>query len=299
MPENAIRNYDVKVVTRSQAVAYQSFGWVRSKDPVPPDTKVKSKKEPLLVLKRKLEFGLNPKLAAYEKEYQKLEKKKYRSKPILGILAFILMLAFLLVTGVELYFGISAGLEKMNAGTELANESEKAASAAEPLPDASTPGETATDETATEDGGILGTIKGILETVKADYLSKVTGLFDGKTDETTSEYTPGIADTLSDMLGEPIGYFISGDTIVALISLILAIIFIILFAKVCGLKKKRIAKAAKMEDIRESAEDIVDTMRRNDLSLMGKSQRKQYMWETIITNAIRNANNYGNDDDDE
>ena len=83
MAETATRNYDVKAVTRQQAVAYQSFGWIRSKEPVPEDLKYKSK-QPLVLLKRKLEFGLNPKLSEYEKSYEKLEKKKYRSKPVLS-----------------------------------------------------------------------------------------------------------------------------------------------------------------------------------------------------------------------
>lgn len=303
MSEIATRNYDMKVVTRTQAVSYQSFGWVRSKDPVPADTKVKSKKEPLVVMKRKLEFGLNPKLASYEKEYRKLEKKKYRSKPILGIISFILMLAFLLVCGVELYFGISSGLKKMteaqNEEKERLDEEEAAANAAEPSDETTDGSDETSEEPDEESDGVLGQIKDILDTVKADYLSKVTGFLDGTTDEATGEYTPGIADNIADMLGKPIGYFISADTIVGLVCLILAIVFIILFAKVCGLKKKRIAKFEKMNDIRESAEEIVDAMRKSDLSLMGKTQRKQYMWESIITNAIRNANDYGNEENED
>ena len=121
MAETATRNYDVKAVTRQQAVAYQSFGWIRSKEPVPEDLKYKSK-QPLVLLKRKLEFGLNPKLSEYEKSYEKLEKKKYRSKPVLGIISFILMLAFILLAGIELYFGVSAGLDKMK--TDSGNDIE-------------------------------------------------------------------------------------------------------------------------------------------------------------------------------
>lgn len=309
MAETATRNYDVKAVTRQQAVAYQSFGWIRSKEPVPEDLKHKSK-QPLVLLKRKLEFGLNPKLSEYEKSYEKLEKKKYRSKPVLGIISFILMLAFIVLAGIELYFGVSAGLDKMktDSGNDIELETDNTDNQEKTLKSASLTVDNSDSEIILDDSdsetadssssGILGQIEEILNKIKVDYLSKITSVFDGKTDENTGEYTPGIADNIASNLGAPISYFISADTFVGIIALVLAIIFIIIFARVCSIKKRRIAKEYKMASIREEAEIIVLEMRKSDLSLMGKTQRKQYLWESIITNAIRNANGMDDEDDD-
>ena len=148
----------------------------------------------------------------------------------------------------------------------------------------------------TEEGtnGILA----ILDNIKANYLSKVTSLLEGKTNEATGEYENGIVDTLKEMLGEPIGNYINADILVGAVALILAIIFIIWFAAIVNQPKKRMKNEAKKADLRDQAWEIVSEMRRQDLSLMGKTERKRYMWESIITNAIRNANPDDDDDDD-
>ena len=68
-------------------------------------------------MKRKLDFGLNPTINSLEKRYDRLSKKKYNKKPLLGIIAFLFMIVFLAVAGLELYFGLSAVLEA-NATTD-------------------------------------------------------------------------------------------------------------------------------------------------------------------------------------
>lgn len=303
MQEKTSRNYDVKAVARSEVVAYQSFGWVKSKEPVPAEMMPKKAKQPYVLMKRKFEFGANSALANNEKEYEKLKKKKYRQKPILGIITFILMLALLVFAGVELYFGISSGIEKVKADKEASpdkpNDEETPSNAAE----ATEPGTDTTEENGTEGeetaaAGPLEQVKNILNDVQEKYLSKVTDIFDGKTNAETGEYTPGIADNLANAMQPPIKYFINANNIVALIALVLAIIFIIIFAEVCKVKKKRAAKAAKMNDILVDSEEIAEEMRRRDLSLMGKIQRKQYMWTNIIANGIRQANGVDEEDDE-
>lgn len=278
MQETTSRNYDVKAVERTEVPAYQSFGWVKSKEPVPEEMMPKKAKQPYVLMKRKFEFGANSALANNEKEYEKLKKKKYRQKPILGIITFILMLALLVFTGVELYFGISSGIEKVKADKQTPEE------------------QPAGEETAA--AGPLEQVKKILNDVQEKYLSKVTDIFDGKTNAETGEYTPGIADNLANSMQPPIKYFINANNIVALIALVLAIIFIIIFAEVCKVKKKRAAKAAKMNDILVDSEEIAEEMRRRDLSLMGRTQRKQYMWTNIIANGIRQANGVDEEDDE-
>lgn len=278
MQETTSRNYDVKAVERTEVPAYQSFGWVKSKEPVPEEMMPKKAKQPYVLMKRKFEFGANSALANNEKEYEKLKKKKYRQKPILGIITFILMLALLVFAGVELYFGISSGIEKVKADKQTPEE------------------QPAGEETAT--AGPLEQVKKILNDVQEKYLSKVTDIFDGKTNAETGEYTPGIADNLANAMQPPIKYFINANNIVALIALVLAIIFIIIFAEVCKVKKKRAAKAAKMNDILVDSEEIAEEMRRRDLSLMGRTQRKQYMWTNIIANGIRQANGVDEEDDE-
>lgn len=278
MQETTSRNYDVKAVERTEVPAYQSFGWVKSKEPVPEEMMPKKAKQPYVLMKRKFEFGANSALANNEKEYEKLKKKKYRQKPILGIITFILMLALLVFAGVELYFGISSGIEKVKADKQTPEE------------------QPAGEETAA--AGPLEQVKKILNDVQEKYLSKVTDIFDGKTNAETGEYTPGIADNLANSMQPPIKYFINANNIVALIALVLAIIFIIIFAEVCKVKKKRAAKAAKMNDILVDSEEIAEEMRRRDLSLMGRTQRKQYMWTNIIANGIRQANGVDEEDDE-
>lgn len=278
MQETTSRNYDVKAVERTEVPAYQSFGWVKSKEPVPEEMMPKKAKQPYVLMKRKFEFGANSALANNEKEYEKLKKKKYRQKPILGIITFILMLALLVFAGVELYFGISSGIEKVKADKQTPEE------------------QPAGEETAA--AGPLEQVKKILNDVQEKYLSKATDIFDGKTNAETGEYTPGIADNLANAMQPPIKYFINANNIVALIALVLAIIFIIIFAEVCKVKKKRAAKAAKMNDILVDSEEIAEEMRRRDLSLMGRTQRKQYMWTNIIANGIRQANGVDEEDDE-
>lgn len=302
MQETTSRNYDVKAVERTEVPAYQSFGWVKSKEPVPEEMMPKKAKQPYVLMKRKFEFGANSALANNEKEYEKLKKKKYRQKPILGIITFILMLALLIFAGVELYFGISSGIEKVKADKQTPAEQpaegetpSNAAEATEPGTDATEDG-TAGEETAA--AGPLEQVKKILNDVQEKYLSKVTDIFDGKTNAETGEYTPGIADNLANAMQPPIKYFINANNIVALIALVLAIIFIIIFAEVCKVKKKRAAKAAKMNDILVDSEEIAEEMRRRDLSLMGRTQRKQYMWTNIIANGIRQANGVDEEDDE-
>ena len=266
------KSFDQKAFTRAQALKYTSFGWIRSKAPIPAD--LKRAKNADVLMKRKLDFGMNPRINAYEKQYAKLEKKKYNKKPLLGIISFLLMLVFLLVAGIELYFGISTALN----GTKT----EEPASATE-----------------TESTDVLGTVKNILDTVKTDYLSKITSLIDGKTDETTGEYQEGFVDSLKNMVGAPISDYINADLLVGIVVLLLSIIFIVWFAEVCKQPKKRAKNEARKEEIRQNAHEIVMDMRRQDLSLMGKTERKSFVWETIITNAIRNANATDDDDDDD
>ena len=266
------KSFDQKAFTRAQALKYTSFGWIRSKAPIPAD--LKRAKNADVLMKRKLDFGMNPRINAYEKQYAKLEKKKYNKKPLLGIISFLLMLVFLLVAGIELYFGISTALN----GTKT----EEPASATE-----------------TESTDVLGTVKNILDTVKTDYLSKITSLIDGKTDETTGEYQEGFVDSLKNMVGAPISDYINADLLVGIVVLLLSIIFIVWFAEVCKQPKKRAKNEARKEEIRQNAHEIVMNMRRQDLSLMGKTERKSFVWETIITNAIRNANATDDDDDDD
>ena len=266
------KSFDQKAFTRAQALKYTSFGWIRSKASIPAD--LKRAKNADVLMKRKLDFGMNPRINAYEKQYAKLEKKKYNKKPLLGIISFLLMLVFLLVAGIELYFGISTALN--------GSKTEEPASATE-----------------TESTDVLGTVKNILDTVKTDYLSKITSLIDGKTDETTGEYQEGFVDSLKNMVGAPVSDYINADLLVGIVVLLLSIIFIVWFAEVCKQPKKRAKNEARKEEIRQNAHEIVMDMRRQDLSLMGKTERKSYVWETIITNAIRNANATDDDDDDD
>ncbi|MGN1042489.1 MAG: hypothetical protein ACI4SK_03285 [Christensenellales bacterium] len=102
----ANRNVEIKNVRSKDVNAYRNFGWVRTNDK--PENVKSGKKAPDVVIKRKISYSDNVDLANCEKRYFKLYKKKYRQKPILGILSFILMLAFLVVAVFELYFGISA-----------------------------------------------------------------------------------------------------------------------------------------------------------------------------------------------
>lgn len=289
--------YQEKAVTRAQSLEYTAFGWIRSKAPVPEE--LKRPKNADVLMKRKLDFGMNSTINSLEKRYERLSKKKYNKKPLLGIISFLFMLVFLAVAGIELYFGLSTVLapdNTTNGNEEINNEDTPANEAA---------GESSTDENAdventdNADGGIMGTVLTVLEDIKTNYLSKVTSLLEGKTNEATGEYENGIVDTLKELLGEPIGNYINADVLVGIVALLIAIIFIIWFGAVASQPRKRAKNEAKKADIRDKAWEVVMEMRRQDLSLMGRTERKRYLWESIITNAIRNANPEEDDDDDD
>ncbi len=121
MATAAIRNFDEKNIRRKDLEAYRIFGWVKSKKK--PENVKGGKRAPDLVIRRKLEYSCNTALTDCEKKYFKLYKKKYRQKPIRGILSFVLMIAFLAVAVLELIIGISAILpEKTETPAETPEE---------------------------------------------------------------------------------------------------------------------------------------------------------------------------------
>ncbi len=315
----AYKNYEQKQVTSAQAVAYQSFGWIRSNErPDPALIKGKRKAVRNVVIKRKNDFGENAKINDLEKRYQKLEKKRYKNKPLLGIITFILMLALLVVGGLELYLGITKALDakaeydanlEENAGEEgdeELNEEENLVSAAakeeadeENKEEEKAEGEEGTEgEEGAEGEEAAGGIGAIIENIDKNYLSLITNFLEGTTDEETGEYTPGIIDNVTANLPEALAIYINANMVVGVVAVILGIVFLIIFAEVAKMKKKRAKKFAKMEAIQEEAEQIVDSMRRRDLSLMGKTQRQQYVWRNIIASAIKDAMPAQDDDDD-
>lgn len=291
--------YDSKAVTRRQASAYSSFGWVLSKEA--PNVQKKKKNSPEVVVKRKLGFADNPELARCENEYLKLEKKKYRQLPILGIICFLLMIAFLFVAGMELGYGIADIVEKSKvekseeSGEEAAIN--KIVTAEAPATDA------AADDESEEEGeeqGIVDMIKEYAGMVKTDYLSYINNLFDGKTNEETGEYEPGFIDNIKESLPEEMADYFTSEIVVGVIALILFILCLIFFCEIAKKKKKRRKKFAKMAALRRQGEAIVNDMRKSDLSLMNKSERKHYSMQIMLTNAIRDAlGARGGDDDDD
>lgn len=408
-------NFEVKAAPISKAYDYSSFGWTRAKGDVPEGTKVKSKKEQVVPLRRRLAYGRDGMLRAYENEYLKREKKKYRQLPILGIICFFLMLAFLAVAGVEFYFGITQGLDRMNpTGTynyyndngemdayplfeltkdawayrtsdaetpadsgkiinkvtmlelyvtvddeipedasplfvitvgrgvitfldapsqemignkyfseksKLAEkytvpkveETEEASSAPANADADPEEGEEAAPEQAGGINAILDKVVNILNTYHDAYITKVTGFLDGKivaaaTNE-ESEVVPahvdgGFISGIAEKIGSPIGGFISGDTVVAIVALILFILMAIFFSAITKKKSKRKANEARKADLLQRGRDRVMELQRTNPALMNKSQRKMLMWETVLTNALRNAGIGGNSgaiggDDDE
>ena len=398
--QNIISNGSVesKGVAASKAYNYSAFGWTRAKGAVPAGTKVK-KKEQAVLIKRRVGYGQDPELRRYEDEYLKREKKRYRQLPILGILTFFLMIAFLAVAGVEFYFGISQGLERMNPtgtynyyndngekddyplfeltkdtwayrttdaetpsdsgklvnkvtmlelyetvddeipedaaplfvitvnrgvitfldapsqamiGTKYFSDKSKLAEKytmpqAEENNDASSAPANADDDAEPEAGeeeaaapseGILDKVVGILNKYHDAYITKVTGFLDGEATAATTdgegEAVPaqmkgGFISGIAEKIGSPIGCFISGDTVVALVALILFILMAIFFSAITKKKKKRRENEARKMQLLQLGRQRVMELQRTNPVLMGKAQRKAFMWETILTNALRNA----------
>jgi cell division protein FtsB len=285
--------YEEKAVTRAQAMNYRFFGWVRTNDKIPADNRKKGKNAPEVVIKRHIEFGADPRIASYENEYRKLEKKKYRRLPILGILCFLLMLIFIAVSGIELYYGITKALDSVKAANASnVNSRILAAEESAETTDAASP------ETSSAFDTVKTKILDVLNTVKTNYISKATVYLDGKTDEQTGEYTQGIVDKIDSAVGKPVATYLNVDMFAGVVSLILGILFLIFFCSIVKIPKKRAKKEYKMADCQAKAKDAVDKMRRSDLSLMSRDERKQYMWETIISNAIKSANAVEQSDDD-
>lgn len=296
--------YDSKAVTRRQATAYSSFGWVLSNEK--PNVAKKKKNSPEVVVRRKLGFADNPELARVENEYLKLEKKKYRQLPILGIICFFLMIAFLFVSAMELAYGISDIIAKSKEKKDAAVE-DKPETAIVRILTAEEAADKADDkdkkDDAAEDGeaqGIMDMVKEYAGLVKNDYLSYINNLFDGKTNEETGEYTPGILDKAKESLPESIVDYVTSEIVVGVIALILFILCLIFFCEIAKKKSKRAKKNARMAMLRRDGEQIVNDMRRSDLSLMNKADRKRYATQMMLTNAIRDAlGNRGDDYDDD
>ena len=374
-------NYSIKSIDQCKYGEYQNFGWVRSKREFGAEEKKKHSKEPQMFVKRRNGFSYNPRLLELESRYEKLSKKKFHkgAAVIVGIIFFILMIAFLAVAGVELYYGISKGVEiskfpgtyyfygtvdkktdsvyftldkantwdysKQTTGnleikngtisfytvdkdnnktlvytgtvkdgvltvttntktpkttkyfTDTCKEEKKLSPVATPA-NASQTDTTTTDTATTENKGILDTIKGVLDNVHDNYLSKVTGIFDGKTDD-AGVYTDGIADKVGAILPSPVNLFISADTLVGLIAFILFIVCLIIFCECSAKQKKKYLKRqGQIASILAEAKSTVQRMKENDMSLMNKGERKMYMWETVISNGIRKANGGDDEDDD-
>ena len=297
-------NYSIKSIDQTKYGDYQAFGWVRSKQGLGADAPKKSK-VPQMFVKRRNGFSYNPRLNDLEATYEKLSKKKHHKAAcvIVGIIFFILFVAFLAVAGVELYFGISNGVKLLKENKATAENEEtpsEAAYAAE---------QEAPEEGEEEEVAKTNPILDILNKIHDEYLSKVTGLVEKKEvdeagnpvldEETGEQVKSGIAVKLADMIPAPVKYFISGDTLVGLVALILFIVCLVIFCE-CSAKrgKKHRKRLAQIEAIVSEARSIVENMKRNDMSLMNKGERKMYMWETVISNGIRKANGGDDEDDD-
>lgn len=383
-------NFEYKQATQSKAYNYAAFGWVRSKKAAPAETAVKSKKEPVVSIRRRAGYAQDGILRGYETEYLKREKKKYRQLPILGIICFLLMIVFLAVAGVELYYGITQGLDRINyegtynyfdengekvdypafiltkdtwtyktsaneaqdeTGTitnkvtslelyaaadegeeadlvfiaivsrgtlkiydganrgktffsekskldEKFSEEKKAEEAAEAAFNADEEDEEADGEAAPQKG-FLDKIRETLDKYHDEYVTKATNLLDGEakvayldteTNEEVAAVVPnGFISNIAISLGAPIGCFISGDTVIAIVALILFIVVTIFFSVIAKKKSKRAKNEARKTELLNLSRARVETLRRSNPALMNKSQRKAFMWESIITNALRNA----------
>lgn len=108
-------NYQEIIVPMNKAHVYEPFGWVEV--PAASYATAPNTKSATVVLRRFNRYAMNSKLRALEDEYVKRSKKKYRQLPILGIITFILTLAFFAVALVELFFGIKAIVNKKSAVT--------------------------------------------------------------------------------------------------------------------------------------------------------------------------------------
>ncbi len=105
-------------------------------------------------------------------------------------------------------------------------------------------------------------------------------------------------------LAETIGIkkYLTSEIFVGVVSLLLFVIFLIIFCEIAKIKKKRKENFAKLADLEYEANCIITDMRNRDYSLMNRMERKQVMWTNIIANGIRQANasnvSYSDDDDD-
>lgn len=306
--ENMAGNFEQKSCTRQKALDYAAFGWQRTNVPVPMEDlgKASKKNQPEVVLRRKLDYAYDPTIKSCEQEYLKRDKKRYRQLPILGIIFFLLFLACFVLTVGELWVGISNGLKVYKEAKPAEEESAEDVKAfmiyrAEEAPATDAALEEGDEE---ESKSIIETIEGYIVKVNDDYLKVVLDLFRGK--ETSSEEateepkedSEGIADKLGGMIGEPVSYFISAETLVGVIALILFIVFLIIFCSIAKRKKKRAKNEAIKEELKATAAERVNVMRHSDLSLMSKAERKQYMWTRIISDAIIRANGGEGDEED-
>ncbi|MDY4655792.1 MAG: hypothetical protein SO386_06195 [Eubacteriales bacterium] len=354
MANVATKNYDAITVREKDVNAYRAFGWVRTNDK--PDEVKEGKNAPNVVMKRKLPYGRNPDLANCERKYFKLYKKKFRQLPILGILSFLLMIAFFAVAVFELYFGIG-GIIASSKKTDAPADKPAAEAVANAEDKTPSDGKTNDDNTntTTKSNGIKDILNDVNDKYVAKYLNpmlkdtvvyivdesvivtdeetqktyvpqgtkitveegsgenvttkevEVTSDAKVKTDANGKKYIT-LANTAKlfsvEALAETIGIekYLTSEIFVGVVSLLLFVIFLVIFCEIAKIKKKRRENFAKLADLEYEANCIVTDMRNRDYSLMNRIERKQAMWTNIIANGIRQANasnvTYSDDDDD-
>ena len=245
-----IKTYDMKVVEQDQALNYIDFGWLRSKEAVPADLALKTKK-PTVLLKRREEYGMNAIVTSNEVEFEKLYKKNNKGKAgktacaaIFGILVGILMLAFVAVAALNIFVGVNNGLE---------------------------------------DDKKIDALDGVLESIhEIEFLNTI--------DEKLADVQTKVVEILDGVeLPEQIAPYVSFNTVVGVVFLVLGIVFIIIFASICKMGKRQNKRAAKMAEAVAAAKAEIERMRKTDVALMTRAQRKQYYWESIITNSLINS----------
>lgn len=266
------KSYDMKMIEQDQYMTYSNFGWVRSKEAAPADLAIKTKK-PTFFLKRRQEYGMNPVIATNEAEYEELYKKNNKNKgcktafaTIFGIILGILLIACFVIGAVGVVIGIDKYLEADNkAKIEDGQDVEPYESFLASL----------TENEA---------IGGILE--------KVDNFVNGKgfvSDEDAVEPEEGAFNLAETIDGFGLPAFLNAYVVIGIVGLILFIVFTIIFASICKMGKRRKVREQKMAAIVPVIKAEVENMRKTNLALMSKQERKYFRLENAIANGFSRA----------
>ncbi len=347
-------NYEYNYFSMNELDHYRFFGWEKAPD-APTSVRGKGKKKETVYLSRRRSFvAADPSVSRFEKRYNVLAKKNIKPRPLWGIITFLFMLIFLVLTVAELWIGVGDLVGKARNNRVLGIYNFVAAEQNDKAEDDSQLWELIQSETDESGADVLvipsqyyafkkenPTVDTFAEAVQylmakfepeaevtadcyetraAAYANALVALKlvedqegAGKLDVTLKPNEEGEYvfenDVITTILDYPRQYingtvdldetlsglgisFLTTPVAIGVVGLILYIVFTAIFFRIVSGKRRKAEKEEEMKTCLVRGEYAYRELKQNNPSLMTASERKIYDMQSMITEAIRRANNY-------